>query len=240
MRCAAALLTIAATLFGCRTTPPAPPDLGPFDNPARAPRGETAVIHGPGACALCDLHYRVRPSVLRIRTEHGEGAGVIIDARGYAVTTARIVGGSTVVDVDTPRGASTIARVVHRNPKVDFAVLALAPIAEPWIPLAFATDVEPRAGDDVYVIGHPSGLGWSVNRGRITGRRPAGDLAPIPMLQTDAVLSPGAAGGPLIDGDGRVIGIVTARPSDDGRTTVAFVIPGAVARELARPHLHGR
>ena len=92
-------------------------------------------------------------------------------------------------------------------------------------PTAIAVDLSaevPRIGSDVYAVGHPLGLGWTISRGIVSG-------LPVinrrPMVQTDAPISPGNSGGPLVDEHGNVVGIVTEKVAVQGAENLAFARP---------------
>lgn len=229
---ALSLILVAA---GCRSSVPVV--MESFEDPADAPRGEIPVTHPEGTCALCDLYYGARQAVIRIEAGRALGAGVVIDGRGYAVTNAHVVADNTVVVVTTSSGASAAGRVAQADPAMDLAIIALAPIDDPWLPMMLEDADIPRVGSDVYVIGHPVGLGWSVSRGIVSGYREAGEISAIPLIQTDAAISPGNSGGPLLNGDGRIIGIVVSKLDGGGAENVAFVVPVSVVREFIAEHL---
>jgi len=228
------LLVVGVHLAGCRTAI----DAGaPFTSLDDVPRGEFPIRFEPGECVVCDLYYRGRPSVIRIQTPQGLGAGLIIDDRGYAVTNAHVMGGEAIVAVDTGRGDSTTARLVYADDDLDLALIALTPLVETWDAKTLDPAITPRIGTDVYVIGHPVGLGWSVSRGIISGYREPGEISPSPLIQTDAAISPGNSGGPLVNRHGDVLGIVVSKLAGGGAENVAFVIPTAVVASFAEHHL---
>ncbi len=230
-------LGLVVLLTGCQS--PISMIMEPLDDPAEAPRGEIPVTHPEGVCSLCDLYHGARQAVVRIQARRGLGAGVIVDERGYAITNAHVVADHTVVLVESSSGESTAGRVVYANPAIDLALVALAPVNHPWMPMMLQDAAKPKVGSDVYIIGHPVGLGWSVSRGIISGYREAGEIAAIPMIQTDAAISPGNSGGPIVDGDGRIVGIVVSKMAGGGVENVAFGIPASVVREFIAEHLPG-
>lgn len=234
LQCIAALWLIVI-LAGCQTSLPVV--MEPFDDPADAPRSEIPVIHPEGTCSLCDLYYAARQAVIRIEAGRALGAGVIIDDRGYAVTNAHVVAESTVVVVTTSAGASTAGRVAYADPELDLAIVALAPIDVSWSSMMLHDGAAPRIGSDVYVIGHPVGLGWSVSRGIISGYREAGELSTSPLIQTDAAISPGNSGGPLVNSDGHIVGIVVSKLAGGRTENVAFGIPVSIVRKFVAEHI---
>ncbi len=94
----------------------------------------------------------------------------------------------------------------------------------------------PPVGSEVYVIGHPLGLGWTVTRGIVSAHRKPGEIAPTAMIQTDAAISLGNSGGPLLDRNGDLVGLVVSKLSGSGVENIAFAIPASVIVEfLAQP-----
>ena len=98
-----------------------------------------------------------------------------------------------------------------------------------WEPISVEPGELPEVGSDVYVIGHPVGLGWTVTRGVVSATRKAGEAGPTPLIQTDAAISPGNSGGPLLDRDGRLLGVVSSKLAGPGIESVGFAIPATVA-----------
>ncbi len=224
------IIVNCALAVGCQPT--AGMNTGPFDDPRDAPRGELAITFPEGECALCDLYYNIRQSVVRIQAGRGIGAGVIVDDRGFVITNAHVVSGHTALLIETGSGLQTTGHVTFADPTLDLAIVALDSLDQPWQPVRLQNDFEPRVGADVYVIGHPVGLGWSISRGIISGYRLAGEVAALPMIQTDAAISPGNSGGPLVDQDGRVLGIVVSKLSGRAAENIAFVIPSSVVHSF--------
>ncbi len=90
----------------------------------------------------------------------------------------------------------------------------------------------PQVGSEVYVIGHPMGLGWTVTRGIVSAHRKPGEVARTAMIQTDAAISPGNSGGPLLNRHGDLVGLVVAKLSGGGAENVAFAIPASAVLEF--------
>jgi S1-C subfamily serine protease len=93
------------------------------------------------------------------------------------------------------------------------------------MPMQVAPVALPEVGSDVYVIGHPVGLGWTITRGIVSAVRKAGEIAPIEMIQTDAAISPGNSGGPLLNRYGQLVGVVVSKFAGPGIESVGFAIP---------------
>lgn len=220
------LAFLATLLAGCASTP-AP---GPFASPTAAPMGENPVRHAEGVCALCDLYYVAKQSVVLVSLESSLGTGVIVGDRGLVVTNAHVVGEADTVSIELNDGSTTAAQVIARDTRIDLALLQIAPAERPWIALMLEGDDRPPVGTDIYIIGHPLGLGWSVSRGVVSGHRRSGEIGPIDLIQTDAAISPGNSGGPMVTADSRIVGIVVSKLASNGAENIAFAIPVSEVR----------
>lgn len=234
-RFAAVCLTFLATaLVSCGTVA----SVGPFTDPTDAPMGELPVTHPQGTCALCDLYYLARQSVVIVRLERSLGTGVIVGEDGLVVTNAHVVGETESVTIELSDGSTTRASVIARDTKIDLALLKVEPSDRAWLALMLEGDDRPPVGTDIYIIGHPLGLGWSVSRGVVSGHRRAGEVGPVGYIQTDAAISPGNSGGPMVTGDSRIVGIVVSKLAGSGAENIAFAIPVADVRafiEASKP-----
>ncbi len=192
------------------------------------------VATAPPECGVCRVYGLSRASVVRIATEGGQGAGVIISASGQVLTNAHVVASAVEVRIEFSDGSAATGAIVRRDEEQDLAVVQLeGPMA--WPPIDVRSE-SPEVGMSVYVIGHPVGLGWTVSQGIISGVRPSAETGGPPLLQTDAAISPGNSGGPVLDEHGRLVGIVQAKLVAPGIDNIAFVIPAATVRSfLDRP-----
>lgn len=188
------------------------------------------VEHAPGQCQLCDLYHEMRERVVLIRAGDSLGAGVLVDAAGLVVTNAHVVGTAAMVSVETADGVAWRGTVRDRNEELDLAIVALPADSGPWPAAALDLDGEPAPGSSAFVLGHPLGLGWTITQGIVSAVRRPGEFGPVPMIQTDAAISPGNSGGPLLDAEGHVLGIVTVKLVSRGSESLAFAIPAAVVR----------
>lgn len=204
---------------------------------------------------IAEVAEAVLPSVVSIQVANGDqsgtGSGVVVDGAGYIVTNNHVVsmaatdpGGSTI-RVTFSDGTKVPAQIVGRDTKTDLAVLKTEARNLTVAQLGSSADV--RVGQDVVAVGSPLGLSKTVTRGivsaldrpvRLTGEGTDTD-AVIDAVQTDAAINPGNSGGPLIDLEGRVIGINSAiRSQSGGSVGLGFAIPiddvTAVAQELIR------
>jgi putative serine protease PepD len=191
------------------------------------------------------------PSVVTIKTSTaagaGTGSGFVIDGAGHILTNNHVVssaadGGKIAVELSD--GSSVDATIVGRDASYDLAVLKVERTG--LTPLAWGRSTEVVVGDGVIAVGAPLGLEATVTSGIISALdRPvvAGDgneSSFINAIQTDAAINPGNSGGPLLDMNGRVIGVNSAIARDPGSVTgvsgsigVGFAIPSDQAARTA-------
>ena len=173
----------------------------------------------------------------------GLGSGFVFDAeRGYVLTNAHVVTGADRLRVYLEDGRGTDARVLGTDTESDLAVIRIP--LDKLHALPFGDSDEARVGDDVLAVGNPFGLDGSVTKGILSavGRRNVdiGGVAYPSLLQTDAVISPGSSGGPLVNMRGEVIGINTAMATNTGRYDgVGFAIPAARVQAIVADLIDG-
>lgn len=181
------------------------------------------------------------------REEQGIGSGVIIDAEnGYVLTNAHVIAGAQEIRVFLRDGRDFAAEVVGSSPFHDLAVLRIA--AENLQAAELADVSELRVGQSVIAIGNPLGLDYTVTQGVISaldrtlhiddGTPPLENL-----IQTDAAINPGNSGGPLIDMQGRVVGINTAVLRGSSELAIeglGFAIAVDTAQRVAQQIIEGK
>jgi len=143
-------------------------------------------------------------SVVTIRTDVGQGTGFIITDDGYIVTNAHVLGGGSIIHAIDYEQNTIQASFIGYNSNLDIALLKITGEHEE-LKLADSDDVQ--IGEKVIAIGNPLGLQFSVSQGIVSGVHREGPSRLEAYIQTDAALNPGNSGGPLINTDGRVIGI---------------------------------
>jgi len=159
----------------------------------------------------------------------GQGSGVIIDSQGYIITNFHVVHSAAEIEVSLRDGRVLPARIVGVDVLTDLAVLKINAdnlIAAPW-----GESEDMNVGALVWALGSPFGLQSSITFGIISAKHRGGMAGEVyqDFLQTDAAVNPGNSGGPLVDAQGRVIGINTAILGDAYRG-VSFAIPSSVAK----------
>ncbi len=160
------------------------------------------------------------------------GSGVIVDARGYILTNAHVVEGAVDIEVRLSDDRKFPATLVGSDPKTDLAVVKIDPGSSALPPAVLGDSDKLRIGQWAIAIGNPFGLDRTVTVGIIsaTGRTRVGVATYEAFIQTDASINPGNSGGPLLNLDGRVIGINTAIVSSG--QGIGFAIPINMAREV--------
>lgn len=170
----------------------------------------------------------------------GQGAGVVVKADGSILTSAAVVasGAITVRYVD---GTSTSARIVASDVAADAAVLA--PATQPALVVPATLGGSVTVGSPVFAVGDPVRLAGSLTAGVVSALDRTvpvtGRAAMTGLIQFDAAVNPGTAGGPLIDGRGRVLGLITRVPNPTGQSYdvgIGFAVPiGAAGGGVDQP-----
>ena len=172
------------------------------------------------------------------------GTGFVISSDGVIVTNDHVVAGAHEIQAVFSDGTTRVATVVGRNAPSDLAVVKVDAENLPTIALGDSERVQ--VGDDVVAIGNALALqgGLTVTRGIISGlHREVGTNTGSTLedvLQTDAAINPGNSGGPLVDAQGRVIGINTAIIDPVSAQNVGFAIPISNAKVIIDQLRQGR
>lgn len=176
----------------------------------------------------------------------GQGSGVIVDSDGYIVTNRHVVQNAERIEVKLSDGRKAAARIVGVDPETDMAVLKIS--APNLFAAQWGDSDELSVGALVWALGSPLGLQQSVTFGILSGKHRSfhASMSPKPrqkggillraapyqdFLQTDAAVNPGNSGGPLVDSQGRVVGINTAIVGE-AYQGISFAIPSNVARAI--------
>jgi serine protease Do len=175
------------------------------------------------------------------------GSGVILASDGYIVTNAHVVRGARRVQVMLPippepgvdwrsivkpQGKVVGAQIVGIDEETDLAVLKVDETGLPFLVLADSDNL--RAGQLVLAFGSPLGLDNTVTSGVVSAvARQLSPEDPMIYIQTDAPINPGNSGGPLVDTDGRVVGINTSILSQSGGSEgLGFAAPSNIVRAI--------
>jgi S1-C subfamily serine protease len=181
--------------------------------------------------------------VVGIKAGGGSGTGFVAESSGLIFTNRHVVQSKKTVDISYADGTETTADVIFRDREKDLAILrpASARIKSP-LPLCYAS--YPKPGEEVFALGNPRGLANTVTRGIVSSvRRAEGEFRSVvpegtTLIQTDAAVNPGNSGGPLLNANGEVIGIVSfKRSAGEGLNFALSIIDALEAIQAKRPAL---
>jgi S1-C subfamily serine protease len=218
--------------------------------PAPAPRGDGKTA------PVADVYARVSSGVVFVQANSGKGqlpfpgggraasgSGFVIDDAGHIVTNDHVVEDATQYRVRFgDNGDPIVAKLLGTDPSADLALLKIDPKAMPdeIQPLQLGASEQLRPGDEAIAIGSPFGLEGTVTSGIVSAlgrtiQAPNG-FSISGAVQTDAAINPGNSGGPLLDSQGRVIGVnsqIQTNGGSDQNSGVGFAVPvDAIKRAL--------
>lgn len=158
---------------------------------------------------LVELFTAVQPGIVQVQvSERGGGTGIIWQSDGRIITNNHVVArASRDVQVVLPDGRTFAAKVLHRNPQLDLALLSIE--GEHLHALSVGDSSALRVGEWVFAIGHPWGQRWALTAGIVSTKSSvqlASDLT-TEYIKSDVRLAPGNSGGPLLNADGQVVGV---------------------------------
>jgi serine protease Do len=168
----------------------------------------------------------------KYRVELFVGTGFIVDPSGVIVTNKHVIQNAAMIRVTLHDGTQVPAQLISASSLIDFALLKIN-IPHTLPVLHFADSDRVQLGQRAIAIGNPLGLGTSVSAGVISGVDRNLMKSPIDeFIQTDASINPGNSGGPLLECDGKVVGVDTALLSNNrvlGSIGIGFALPSNVA-----------
>jgi S1-C subfamily serine protease len=185
----------------------------------------------------------VSPSVVRVvsfskdkdgqDSERGVGTGVVIVDKGIILTNLHVVQGADSIRVTFADGLESSASITGVQLENDLAVLQAQKIPDDLIAATMRSTADLATGDQVVAVGYPFGIGPSASAGIVSGlkrvfRSPDGVKPVRNLIQFDAAANPGNSGGPLVNMDGEVLGIVTAIYNPNQQRTfvgIGFAVP---------------
>ena len=247
---AIAALACSSESFLTSTVTPAAPKLIPATpafTPTPLPPSTSAQLTFE-EMLLENLYLRVNPAVVNITvssdaggqlTDLGTGSGFVIDKKGHIVTNNHVVAQATELEVTFSDGRVALAQVVGADPYGDLAVIRVD-VPDDWLmPVELGDSDAVKVGQRVVAIGNPFGLQGSMTLGIVSalGRtlpadqqnaQDTGYFQNPQIIQTDAAINPGNSGGPLLDIQGRVVGVNAAIRTGNGvaaNSGVGFAIP---------------
>ncbi len=194
------------------------------------------------------VYQIIQPSLVLIQTdntdpnvsgevEHSLGSGVIINRQGQVLTSLHVVDGAKNILLTFADGTQANATIASSQPEIDIAMLNPSVLPPQYVPATIGSASAMQVGDDAYVVGNPFGLYSSMSAGVISGFdrtfQPQNTNKVIHgLIQVDAAVNPGNSGGPLLDRNGFVVGIVTGiiNPTDQSFFIgIGFAVPINVA-----------
>jgi len=192
------------------------------------------------------VYQAIRPSLVLIQTDqpekdgkpqHGLGSGVVIDDQGDILTSLHVVGDATDIQLTFADGTQSSAKIADKQPEHDIAVLQADNPPAQLVPAVLGNPNAMQVGDEAYVVGNPFGLYSSMSAGVISGfnrsfESPENNVKLQGLIQIDAAVNPGNSGGPLLNRDGQVVGIVEGIANPDGQDVfigIGFAVPINVA-----------
>jgi S1-C subfamily serine protease len=208
--------------------------------------------------SIADAVEKVMPSVVVIRTEAmryrlaqdmyfgqlyriperlaGQGSGAIISKDGYVLTNSHVVDDAEEIEVVLHDGTIFPAELVGQDPHADLAVIRIKPgKSREFTAIEPADSDALRVGEFVVAIGSPFSLSSSVTLGIVSQKgRTIGMLPYEDFIQTDAAVNQGNSGGPLVDLDGKMVGLNTMiQTTSGGNIGISFAIPANMAMTVA-------
>ncbi len=226
--------------------------------PSLFPQTKPSVSLGELSASFETLAQRVRPSVVQIFStgyasaeesdssntssllskQRSTGSGVILSADGFILTNNHVVHNALKIEVKLHRettggrmpDATLPAKLIGIDREADLAVIKIDRTALPKLSLGDSSQL--RQGQLVMAFGNPLGLEGSVSMGIVSSTARQLKLDdPMTYVQTDAPINPGNSGGPLVDAEGRVVGINTFILSQSGGSEgIGFAVPSNLVR----------
>jgi putative serine protease PepD len=216
------------------------------DAPAPAAAQVTVADATPAATGngltVEQIYARSSAAVVEIAVSAGpqqsQGSGFVYDDEGHVITNQHVVDAATSAKVTFSDGTTRDATVVGTDPSTDLAVLQVDAPASALEPLALADSADVKVGEEVVAIGSPFGLEQTVTAGIVSALHrqitAPNDFSIDDAIQTDAAINHGNSGGPLLDLDGRVIGVNAQIESESGGNDgVGFAIPSNTVERIA-------
>jgi S1-C subfamily serine protease len=237
---AAIMLSAFLAVYLYRWLFPAPVPLGQSDVDASIQQAITSVTPPPPYSTL--VYQIILPSLVLIQTERetaandegfGVGTGVVVNENGDILTALHVVEDAAAIEVFFADGSQATAEILSAEPELDVAVLHPHQPPGLIVPAVLGSPRAMRIGDEAFAVGNPLGLVASMSAGVISGfdrsipiqddnRRLEG------LIQFDTAVNPGNSGGPLLNRQGHVVGIVTAlaNPSEQNYFIgIGFAVP---------------
>ena len=242
-------LGIAAVIVAFAVWRSSPADEGELASAyGQAPSSEATDSEAPAQLDSAQVYQAIVPSLVVVQTdnaregeEFGLGSGVVVSSDAQVLTALHVLEGSSEITLTFADGSRTSATVSNVNEEKDIAVLTPHALPGLIMPATMGNASGMRVGDEVFAVGHPFGLAGSFSSGVVSGLdrefRPPDGGSPIQgLIQFDAAVNPGNSGGPLVNSNGQVVGIVTSlmNPTEqDFFIGIGFAVPIETAADAA-------
>ena len=215
---------------------------------AAAPAEESSDSSAPSEVDSAQIYQAILPSLVVVQTDgmgdgdgFGLGSGVVVNSDAQVLTALHLLKGSTEIQLGFVDGTLTSATVANGDEERDIAVLTPDVLPELILPATIGNGSAMRVGDEVYAVGNPLGLVGSFSAGVVSGLDrefgPPSREEPIRgLIQFDAAVNPGNSGGPLLNRNGQVVGIVTGlmnSTNQDFFIGIGFAVPIEMAVSAA-------
>ena len=184
--------------------------------------------------AVVSIEGQGKPAASLDDVDPGFGSGFLIDPSGVIVTNNHVVRDTTVAEITLHDGRKFTSKDIRRDPTADLAVIRIE--TKEVLPfLEFGDSDAMEVGDRVLAVGAPFGLTGSVTQGIVSGKSRNLNLnIHEDFLQTDAAVNPGSSGGPLVNLEGKVIGLTSAiKTRSGGFQGVGLAVSSKIARTVA-------
>jgi serine protease Do len=186
------------------------------------------------------VHIKVEQKLVNVRgpfqnrpRQEGSGSGAIVRSDGYILTNHHVVGEADKITVQLYDGQELKARLIGTDPATDISVIKIEGTDMPVLQMGDSDNI--LVGESVIAIGNPFGLSHTVTFGIVSakGRTGMGIAEYEDFIQTDAAINPGNSGGPLVDLEGKIVGVNTAIFSrSGGYQGIGFAVPINMARRV--------
>ena len=242
-------LGIAAVIVAFAVWRSSPADEGELASAdGQAPPSEATDSEAPAQLDSALVYQAIVPSLVVVQTDNaregedfGLGSGVVVSSDAQVLTALHVLEGSSEITLTFADGSRTSATVSNVDEEKDIAVLTPHALPGLILPATIGSASGMRVGDEVFAVGHPFGLAGSFSSGVVSGldrefRPPDGGHPIQGLIQFDAAVNPGNSGGPLVNSNGQVVGIVTSlmNPTEqDFFIGIGFAVPIETAADAA-------